>query len=345
MKRRIAYLCMLSLLSVFLLAGCGNKEENNNPNYDSKQYLSGVHYVMMEILDYGTIYLELDADIAPATVTNFVNLVNAGFYNDLSFHRIIDGFVMQGGDPTGLGNGGSKYTLPGEFNSNGIRNTMSHLRGTISMARATNDYNSASSQFFIVHQDCPALDGYYAAFGRVISGMYIIDSICANTIVEDENGTVLPENRPVINFAAVVDFSEVVLDEEVYENDGSFVPQIPTSEAVINFTKTDSVDGLVLEDTWNIDENGNFFVFSSSMDLLTASIYKTDLANGLSYDAENPLASTTDVGANTAIAVQLTVSDEPLPSLLLFVQDYGGGIAKYLISFDPVNGAYLIPVG
>ena len=153
--------------------------------------------VAIEVQDYGTITVELDRTAAPATVENFLNLVDAGFYDGLTFHRIIAGFMIQGGDPLGNGTGGADKMIPGEFKSNGFDNPISHKRGVISMARAM-DPNSASSQFFIMHQDGEYLDGEYAAFGHVTEGMEVVDQICENTEVVDGNGTVLPEKQPVI---------------------------------------------------------------------------------------------------------------------------------------------------
>ena len=128
--------------------------------------------------DGGVITLELYPNIAPETVNNFVSLVNMGFYDGLSFHRIIPGFMIQGGDPLGNGTGGPGYSIKGEFKSNGFRNDLRHERGVISMARAM-DPNSAGSQFFIMHADAPHLDGSYAAFGKVIDGMGVVDSIAS----------------------------------------------------------------------------------------------------------------------------------------------------------------------
>ncbi len=161
------------------------------------EYLSGTYDITIEIKDYGTIEATLDADLAPITVTNFVNLAKQGFYDGLTFHRIIDGFMIQGGDPEGTGFGGSGKNIKGEFAQNGVSNNLSHKRGVISMARSSSP-NSASSQFFIVHQDATYLDGAYAAFGKVTSGMEIVDHICEETKVEDDNGTVLKANQPVI---------------------------------------------------------------------------------------------------------------------------------------------------
>ena len=125
-----------------------------------------------------TIRLELYPEIAPITVENFLDLVNKGFYNGLTFHRIIPGFMIQGGDPSGNGTGGPGYSIKGEFKSNGVNNTMKHERGVISMARAF-DPNSAGSQFFIMHEDAPHLDGEYAAFGKVIEGLDTVDEIAS----------------------------------------------------------------------------------------------------------------------------------------------------------------------
>ena len=188
-----------------------NVEENqvantqtNNESEENNMYSTGKHHAEIVVKNYGTIALELDADVAPITVENFANLVNEGFYNGLTFHRIISGFMIQGGDPLGNGTGGSSKTIKGEFASNGVKNSISHVRGTISMARSSMP-NSASSQFFIVHQDSTFLDGQYAAFGTVTSGMEVVDKICADTAVEDDNGTVAKNNQPVIEKITIID--------------------------------------------------------------------------------------------------------------------------------------------
>lgn len=187
-----------------------NKDEyiqNNqisNESEENNMYSTGKHHAEIVVKNYGTIALELDADVAPITVENFANLVNEGFYNGLTFHRIISGFMIQGGDPLGNGTGGSSKTIKGEFASNGVKNSISHVRGTISMARSSMP-NSASSQFFIVHQDSTFLDGKYAAFGTVTSGMEVVDKICADTAVEDDNGTVAKNNQPVIEKITMID--------------------------------------------------------------------------------------------------------------------------------------------
>ena len=180
------------------------KNEYNVESEEKDMYSSGIHHATIKINNYGTIKLELDGDTAPITVSNFAKLVNEGFYNGLTFHRIIDGFMIQGGDPLGNGTGGSSENIKGEFSANGVKNNISHKRGVISMARSS-AYNSASSQFFIVHEDSKFLDGQYAAFGKVTEGIEIVDEICKNTQVEDNNGTVLKANQPIIDEITMID--------------------------------------------------------------------------------------------------------------------------------------------
>lgn len=162
-----------------------------------KDLLIGYYDCEIKVKNYGSIKLKLDANIAPITVSNFVGLANDGFYNGLTFHRIIKGFMIQGGDPNGDGTGGSKQTIKGEFSANGVDNPLKHTRGVISMARSQS-YDSASSQFFIMHEDTSSLDGQYAAFGCAYSGMDIVDKICDDVKTEDSNGTVSKKNQPVI---------------------------------------------------------------------------------------------------------------------------------------------------
>lgn len=157
----------------------------------------GIYYADIVVENYGTITVELDGDTAPITVGNFVTLAKDGFYDGLTFHRIMAGFMMQGGDPNGNGTGGSETKITGEFRQNGYENTISHTRGTISMARAK-DPNSASSQFFIVHEDSTFLDGQYAAFGHVTEGIEVVDAVCADAQPTDDNGTIPAEAQPVI---------------------------------------------------------------------------------------------------------------------------------------------------
>ncbi len=167
-------------------------------------YASGTHHATIEVADYGTIELALNANVAPITVSNFCNLANQGFYDGLTFHRIISGFMIQGGDPNGDGTGGSSQNIKGEFSKNGVENPISHVRGTISMARSS-AYDSGSSQFFIMHKTTTSLDGQYAAFGSVTSGIEVVDAICEKVQVEDSNGTVAAANQPVITKITVVD--------------------------------------------------------------------------------------------------------------------------------------------
>lgn len=206
-KRNLAAalaLCMILLLA----AGCSaeyeagrEKQEIESEEPDTSEEIGSdaatSYTAVMEIADYGTITLELDAAAAPRTVANFVSLVQEGFYDGLTFHRIIDGFMIQGGDPNGDGTGGSDKTIPGEFSSNGVENNLSHTRGAVSMARS-DDYDSASSQFFIVHEDSTYLDGNYAVFGYVTEGMDVVDAICAAATPTDNNGSIAPEEQPVI---------------------------------------------------------------------------------------------------------------------------------------------------
>lgn len=163
-----------------------------------------LHHVSIEIADYGTITLELDASAAPITVQNFLDLAGSGFYDGLTFHRIMKDFMMQGGDPEGTGNGGSDTTIKGEFSTNGVDNPISHTRGTISMARSQAP-DSASSQFFICQQDSTYLDGSYAAFGHVTEGMDVVDAICNAAQPTDNNGTIPADQQPVMTKVTVID--------------------------------------------------------------------------------------------------------------------------------------------
>jgi peptidyl-prolyl cis-trans isomerase B (cyclophilin B) len=163
----------------------------------SADQLTVTNYADIEVKDYGTITVALDANIAPETVKNFVDLAESGFYNGLTFHRIMDGFMIQGGDPSGDGTGGTDTTITGEFSDNGYENNISHVRGAISMARSQ-DYNSASSQFFIVQSDSTFLDGQYAGFGFVTEGMDVVDAIVKAANPTDDNGTIPSDEQPVI---------------------------------------------------------------------------------------------------------------------------------------------------
>ena len=209
MSRRSFLLSSLGVASA-CLAGCGAGESGLAASSSAAStssscvtsatgaYASGTHHATIEVEDYGTIKLELDADVAPVTVANFAKLASEGFYNGLTFHRIISGFMVQGGDPNGNGTGGSDEKIVGEFSDNGHPNSISHVRGTISMARAQ-AYNSASSQFFIMQADAPSLDGQYAAFGHVTDGMNVVDAMCEAARPTDNNGTIAAADQPRIS--------------------------------------------------------------------------------------------------------------------------------------------------
>ena len=189
MKKR--YIIIGIIIGIIIIGGIIamiiNNSKKENINQDEDKYSKGTHHAQITIKDYGAINVELYADIAPITVANFAKLVNEGFYNGLTFHRIISGFMIQGGDPNGNGTGGSDENIKGEFAQNGVKNTLSHTRGVISMARAdytsyssqltTESYNSAGSQFFINTASNTSLDGSYATFGKVIEGLDVVHAI------------------------------------------------------------------------------------------------------------------------------------------------------------------------
>ena len=168
-------------------------------------YATGIHHAAIEVEGYGTIEVALNANVAPITVSNFCHLAEEGFYDGLTFHRVVPGFMIQGGDPEGNGTGGSDQTIKGEFEDNGVENNIPHTRGTISMARSS-DYDSASSQFFIMQETTDSLDGQYAAFGTVTSGMEVVDAICEGvTIADEQSGLVTADTQPVIASITLVD--------------------------------------------------------------------------------------------------------------------------------------------
>lgn len=219
MSRRSFLLSSLGVATL-CLAGCGAKGASDSSASTSAAtsasasgscvtsasgtYASGTHHATIEVEGYGTIKLELDADVAPVTVANFAKLAGDGFYNGLTFHRIISGFMVQGGDPNGNGTGGSDEKIVGEFSDNGHENGISHVRGTISMARSQ-AYNSASSQFFIMQADTPSLDGQYAAFGHVTEGMDVVDAMCEAAHPTDNNGTIAAADQPRISSISIDD--------------------------------------------------------------------------------------------------------------------------------------------
>lgn len=219
MSRRSFLLSSLGVASLCLV-GCGAKGASDSSASTSAAtsasassscvtsasgtYASGTHHATIEVEGYGTIKLELEADVAPVTVANFAKLAGDGFYNGLTFHRIISGFMVQGGDPNGNGTGGSSEKIVGEFSENGHPNSISHVRGTVSMARSQ-AYNSASSQFFIMQADTPSLDGQYAAFGHVTEGMDVVDAMCEAARPTDNNGTIAAADQPLISSISMDD--------------------------------------------------------------------------------------------------------------------------------------------
>ena len=219
MKKKFSFLLVLAVLVMGLSACGGSKSDTTSETKAPKATetakatkkpeskttdTKGKHHAKIKVKDYGTIEVELDGDTAPITVANFVKLVNEKFYDGLTFHRIMSGFMIQGGDPLGNGTGGSDETIKGEFSSNGVENNISHKRGVISMARSS-EPDSASSQFFIMHQDADYLDGQYAAFGKVTKGMSVVDKICEDVTPTDGNGTVEKADQPVIESIRMVD--------------------------------------------------------------------------------------------------------------------------------------------
>ena len=200
--------CALGVLLIAALTGCDalsnlGKADNatDKLNNSSSSEFTQTDACTIEVQGYGTIKVGLDANAAPITVANFKKLVNEGFYNGLTFHRIISGFMIQGGDPNGDGTGDSSEKIKGEFTANGVNNNLKHTRGAISMARSSEN-DSASCQFFIVHEtsstNSRSLDGKYACFGYVTEGMEVVDAICANVTPTDSNGTVEKAQQPVI---------------------------------------------------------------------------------------------------------------------------------------------------
>lgn len=214
MKKRICAAAFAVCMTLLLGTGCSGKQPPQEPAQDSgpaapeseaaapENAAKGSCTAVIEVDGYGTITLALDEAAAPVTTENFVSLAQAGFYDGLTFHRIIEGFMIQGGAPNGDGTGGSEQTIQGEFRVNGVENNLSHTRGAISMARSQ-DYNSASSQFSIVHEDSTFLDGSYAAFGYVTEGMEVVDTICADAEPTDGNGSIASENQPVIRSVTI----------------------------------------------------------------------------------------------------------------------------------------------
>ena len=192
---------VMVLILFFCICACAQKEESVKEE-DETEISEYEHVILaeMSVIDYGTVKIELYPDVAPITVENFVNLVKDGFYDGNRFHRIIDGFMIQGGMDTT----GTVKKIKGEFSSNGVENNLKHKDGVISMARA-NDPDSATSQFFIMVGDGYWLDGDYAAFGQVVEGYDVVKQIAADAKPVDNNGTIKEEEMPVIEWIRIVE--------------------------------------------------------------------------------------------------------------------------------------------
>lgn len=201
MKNKKLLMIFPIILIMLIITGCKSenaqttkKEDLLNINYkedtnelELPQYETQNPVVAMYIENYGSIVMELYPDIAPNTVANFISLVKKGFYDNNTFHRLVPGFVLQGGDPTGTGTGGPGYTIKGEFSANGYENNLKHEKGIVSMARTSDSNDTAGSQFFIMLDKSEYLDGQYAAFGKIIDGWSNIEKIVANEKVANEN--------------------------------------------------------------------------------------------------------------------------------------------------------------
>lgn len=194
MKKYLKYIIFIAIIIIIIIIGL---------NWKDKSEITAI----IKIKDYGNIKVKLDKSNAPITVDNFVKLSKNKFYDNLTFHRIIDGFMIQGGDPLKNGTGNSDQKIKGEFKNNGVNNLLKHKRGTISMARSS-DYNSGSCQFFIMQKDNESLDDNYAAFGNVISGIEIVDKIVENVSkYGDENGLIPEEYQPIIETIEIIEKS------------------------------------------------------------------------------------------------------------------------------------------
>ena len=208
---KVTALVLAALMTGAVLTGCndGNAETSSTASVEEIQLKDKYEYVELDedkvyfadidIKDYGKIIVKLDQKSAPISCANFAALANMGFYDGLTFHRIMEGFMMQGGNAEGTDKEGIAQTIKGEFSANGVDNPLLHTRGAISMARTSLSMDSATSQFFIVHKTSPHLDGQYACFGYVTDGMDVVDKICTEAEPTDDNGTIEKDKQPVIN--------------------------------------------------------------------------------------------------------------------------------------------------
>ena len=268
--------------------------------------------VVLRLEDLGDIYLEVYPSVAPVTAENFLKLVDSGFYNGLTFHRIISGFMMQGGDPNGNGTGGSSNRIRGEFSSNGFDNPLSHERGVVSMARSS-DPDSASCQFFIMHENSTHLDGNYAAFGRVIAGMNVVDAVCMNAHVTDSNGTVPAEDQPRILSAERTERSEAeaaaALEAENGQAGGGFC-DLATG---VSFSMP---EGWYLQSGYS-----GVYIFSDGTDTVMLSVRNYWQPLGKSAQAQyaqagyDRAAMTTEVFSRAGFASSVGLTEESLKEL------------------------------
>ncbi len=303
--------------------------------------------VCISVQGLGDLYAELYPEYAPVTVENFLKLIDEHFYDGLTFHRIISGFMIQGGDPLGNGTGGSENKIKGEFSANGVENPLLHERGVLSMARSmAND--SASSQFFIMHDAAPHLDGSYAAFGRVLSGLWIVDRICQETPVQDRNGTVLKEDQPVMTAIrrATAEEAQAACDQEKKNGAGGSAfndPVTPISFPVpAGWNKVqDLADGAIFQ----LDEGGEeaptlLFHRYNYWDGLTAD-RKAQLAQaGYSKQAMNTeVFSRSSLIAGTGRDESL-FADETHSGVLFYTTEWQAGDAA-ISYFVGANGGYI----
>ena len=211
-KKGLRFVMLLGV--ALLLVACGdpfNNDESAGTGVEFELPNPELPAVLIYIEGHGQIIAELYPEYAPITVHNFIELVESGFYDGLTFHRIIEGFMIQGGCPLGTGTGGSGTMITGEFSDNGIENPLGHTRGVLSMARSW-EFDSASSQFFIMHEHEPHLDGAYAGFGQVVYGMDVVDSIVESVTPLDNNGTIDPDEHPVIREIRLINGEQIELD-------------------------------------------------------------------------------------------------------------------------------------
>ncbi len=327
-KFNLAKKLMLGLAVVAtVFSGCGSSDTDTKVE---KEYKTGLHYVEMDISGYDPVFIELDANAAPITVTHFMDLVESGFYNGKYFYRFIKDFVLQGGDL----NENDVPTVEGEFLFNGYPNTLSHTRGAISMAR-TNDYNSADCQFFFVLQDQKGLDGYYAAFGYVIAGMSTIDSIC-ETLISDSDGAITNDFLPTIETLKVVDAAtayEAKNAETVYPDPVVVLTARECSEYIFNnYTKEHYV----------FDEDGDYYVFEASEPLLSFRAYPFDMEKAF-YD-EDAVIFNIEYDKGDLIGIKLKVSDSNLPKYVIVLDEHNGGTRSCALTNDGYGKLSLIEI-